>query len=375
MAVALRGNLQDFGIAEVFQLIGQQRKTGMLKISNEGQEVCLAFDAGAVVWAAPAAKSENEMLGKRLIRCGYVTAQSLTSLQTEAKSSGRPLRSLIVSSGVASEQDLEAVDSLLTHDTIFEVLRWTKGSFHFLSQAVVHDRPQEKLLGAEQILMDGLRMVDEWQIFRRSVPPLDTIVEHASDVDEYRQRVRREGGQHAEHFEKIDQLIDGRLTLQRVIDLARLGMFDATRIVSEMITSKFVVVLDTQSSKLAKRPPERRGPGVGHRLVGVAAACVPLLLLCGMVYAVFLLSAARPERVEAFPIVRDTMADAQTMFEKRRIRHAIEAHRYRVGEWPARLEDLEGSGLLPVNAMAARAGGAYYYVPSEDNVVLLAPAR
>ncbi|MCP4038759.1 MAG: DUF4388 domain-containing protein, partial [bacterium] len=44
MGVALNGNLQDFGIAEVFQLIGQQRKTGMLNISHAGREVCLAFD-------------------------------------------------------------------------------------------------------------------------------------------------------------------------------------------------------------------------------------------------------------------------------------------------------------------------------------------
>lgn len=375
MAVALHGNLQDFGIAEVFQLIGQQRKTGMLKITNEGAEVCLAFDAGAVVWAAPAAKNENETLGKRLIRCGYVTAQTLAQMHVEAKSSGRSLRALLVSSGVASERDLEAVDSLLTHDTIFEVLRWTDGSFHFLSQAVAHDRPPERLLGAEQILMDGLRMVDEWQIFRRSVPKLDTIVQHRGDIDEYRQRVRREGGQHAEHFEKIDQLIDGRLTLQRIIDLARLGMFDATRIVAEMFDANLITAVESGSTRPAKRDTVPRGPSTGQRVVGVVAACAPLLLLGGMVYAVFLLGAARPERVEAFPIERDTMASAQTMFEKRRIRHALEAHRYLVGDWPEQLDDLTESGLLPEGAMASDAGAAYYYAPSEDNVVLLAPVR
>ena len=375
MAVALRGNLQDFGIAEVFQLIGQQRKTGMLKVSNDGAEVCLAFDHGAVVWAAPAAKSEDETLGKRLIRCGYVTAQSLASLHAEANSSGRPFRGLLVSSGVASEQDLDAVDSLLTHDTIFEVLRWEDGSFHFLSQGVVHERPQEKLLGAEQILMNGLRMVDEWQVFRGSVPSLDTIVGHAPEVDETRQRVRRQGGQHAEHFEKIDHLIDGRLTLQRVIDLARLGRFDATRVVAEMMDSGFIVALDTKAAKSAKRDPVKCGPSAGQRVVGFIAACAPLVILGDMVYAVFILGAARPERVEAFRIQRDTMADAKAMFEKRRIRHAIEAHRYLVGEWPAELEDLEVKGLLPINTMASRAGAAYYYAPSEDNVVLLAPER
>lgn len=52
MAVALRGNLQDFGIAEVFQLIGQQRKTGTLDVSCKSQGLRLAFDE---VMAAPIA--------------------------------------------------------------------------------------------------------------------------------------------------------------------------------------------------------------------------------------------------------------------------------------------------------------------------------
>ena len=42
MAVALRGNLQDFGIAEVFQLIGQQRKTGTLE-SREPADLFRSF--------------------------------------------------------------------------------------------------------------------------------------------------------------------------------------------------------------------------------------------------------------------------------------------------------------------------------------------
>ena len=49
MSIALHGNLRDFGIAEVFQLIGQQRKTGTLVIGEGGDAVYLAFDEGRVV--------------------------------------------------------------------------------------------------------------------------------------------------------------------------------------------------------------------------------------------------------------------------------------------------------------------------------------
>ncbi len=44
MSVALRGNLQDFGIADIFQLIGQQRKTGILEFKDGQESVQLRFD-------------------------------------------------------------------------------------------------------------------------------------------------------------------------------------------------------------------------------------------------------------------------------------------------------------------------------------------
>ena len=93
MSVALRGNLKDFGIAEVFQLIGQQRKTGLLEITGTGQAFRLAFDAGSVVWASPAGPWEHAPLGERLVRCGLMTRERLAELVSEAEASARPFPS------------------------------------------------------------------------------------------------------------------------------------------------------------------------------------------------------------------------------------------------------------------------------------------
>ncbi len=172
MAVALHGNLKDFGLAEVFQLIGQQRKTGLLEIAGRGLKMRLAFADGNVVWAQPAASGEHTALGEMLVRSGLLTRESLDEALRESEGSARPLPGLLASSGSVSEHDLEATLDLLTQETIFEVLRWSQGSFHFSAQAVPHDRPPEKLLAAEQILMDGLRMVDEWRTFAEHVPDL-----------------------------------------------------------------------------------------------------------------------------------------------------------------------------------------------------------
>ncbi|MBW2295755.1 MAG: DUF4388 domain-containing protein [Deltaproteobacteria bacterium] len=373
MAVALRGNLQDFGIAEVFQLIGQQRKTGLLKISHERRVICLAFDSGSVVWARPSTQPEHEVLGQRLIRCGYLTSDALSSLYTGAKSSGRSVRALLVSEGVATESDLETVESLVTHDTIFEVLRWTRGSFDFLSQAVRHNRPKEKLLGAEQILMDGLRMVDEWQTFCGSVPPLESVLEHRGSIETYREQNRRDGDKNAENVEKIYQLVDGRLTLQRIIDLSRLGIFDASRIVADMIGAGLIVGVEAKQTVAPGRELQH-GRSLGQGLAFLVAASVPMMVLGAMVVWIHLQGAARTEQIEAFPIQRQTFDRVHALFDKRRIRHAVEAHRYLTGDWPLSLAELDGSGPLG-NAMAADSSAAYYYSRYENEIVLLAPER
>ena len=57
MSVGLNGNLRDFGISEVFQLIGQQRKTGTLRVREGTREMELHFDEGRIITAAPAGAS------------------------------------------------------------------------------------------------------------------------------------------------------------------------------------------------------------------------------------------------------------------------------------------------------------------------------
>jgi len=375
MAVALNGNLRDFGIAEVFQLIGQQRKTGVLDITHAGRSVCLAFDSGSVVWGAPAAKSEDEVLGQRLIRCGFMTSGMLTRMNERAKSSGRGLRALMIEEGVVGPADLESLDSLVTHDTIFDVLRWSEGSFEFTARAVKHDRPREKLLGAEQILMDGLRMVDEWQTFRDAVPTLDTIVERRGDLMQYRQNAHRDGEVHAERLEKIIQFVDGRMKLQRIIDLSRLGLFEATRVIAELMQAGLIAPVDPQIAAATPVSQVESTRNVGQHVVSTVAACIPLLMLLGMVFWIGRVGASGPERIEAFPIKRHVLQDAHVLFEKRRIRHALEAHRYRTGAWPEKLDQLTGADRTSDRRLAGTTTPAYYYVRGENNLVLLAPER
>ena len=144
--------------------------------------------------------------------------------------------------------DLERIEDLLTRETFFEVLRWKRGAFDFRAVAVDHSRRMESLLGAEQILMDGLRMIDEWHSFSELVPSEDTVFQHTAGFEEYLSRTRLHGQQMG-GAECVYQLVDGRIPVRRIVDLSLLGSFDAVRLKS--------VWMATLSRKLATATPQK----------------------------------------------------------------------------------------------------------------------
>jgi hypothetical protein len=165
VSVGLHGNLRDFGIAEVFQLIGQQRKTGVLELLHGDESVEFVFDRGAVVSAAPVGSRPHEALGEMLVRCGQLTRERVDELYQICEDGAHVLPLMAVAREWLLRTELFEIEDLLTRETFFAVLRWADGSFRFRAQEVEHPRRLDDLLGAEQILMDGLRMMDEWQSF------------------------------------------------------------------------------------------------------------------------------------------------------------------------------------------------------------------
>lgn len=380
VGVALHGNLKDFGLAEVFQLIGQQRKTGLLEIQGSGLTMRLAFADGAVVWAQPASNGEHTALGEMLVRCGLVTQEKIVEYLREAEASARSLPQLVLAQGDASPEDLEATLDLLTRETIFQVLRWTQGSFHFSAQTVPHDRPPEKLLAAEQILMDGLRMIDEWQTFAEHIPSGEAVFQRCTPFDVYRHQAQGDARRRLPHAQAVYQLVDGRLTVRRVIDLSRLGTFEATRLLAELLQAGILQVSDpgTNSSKRRKRT-RKREPGASLAYVQHAfSACLPVACLA---WVVALILGSFPQlptvplhetraRV-GVAIPRAPFEAARRGFERRRLRNSVEAHRFQHGDWPERLADLAVGG----DALTATSGDPYYYVRNGDGILLLTPPQ
>ena len=373
MSVALHGNLQDFGIADIFQLIGQQRKTGILEFRGEAGRVQLRFDRGAVVSAAPLGSRAEDALGEMLVRCGRLTRDQVDQLVPECEAAAQTVPLLAVSRGWISREDLDRIEDVLTRETFFEVLRWESGDFDFRAQPVEHGRRFEALLGAEQILMDGLRMVDEWQSFSEHVPSEDTVFRKTAGFKEYRSRSRFEASQ-LRAAERVYQLVDGRLPVRRIIDLSLLGTFDAVRLLAELCRAEVIEPLDEEAVRRVPTPPPQHIRVGWEQTVSWLAGLLPLLLLAGIA-ALALRGVAQDEPAAGFTLQRAPIEANRAAFEALRVRYALEAHRFTDGRWPEGLSELERRGVLAAGTLAQRPAGAYYYLVREDGALLLAPER
>jgi hypothetical protein len=368
VAVALRGDLRDFGIADVFQLIGQQRKTGVLEFEDGTRRVQLHFDRGAVVSAAPVRERGESALLDALARCGLLLPEQVEDLTRECRASGQTETGLAVARGWIAQHEIDEVEDLLTRDTFFDLLRWESGAFDFRAQPVEHARAVEALLGAEQILMDGLRMVDEWHSFADLVPSEQMVFARAARHDEL--LAARGSFARPDAVERVFERVDGQLPVRRVVDLSRLGTFDAVRALADLRQAGLIAPLEAS----AVRRPRRERPRRRLSLRGAVAGLVPLLLL-----ALAAAEAVRPEPAPAPPsshaIARSALEAARRDFAARGVRRGLEAYRYADGRWPRALGDLEERGVLPPGALTAGSGDPYYYSVRDGGAVLLAPER
>jgi hypothetical protein len=304
---------------------------------------------------------ELDPLADRLIRCGHLTRERADEAVSAARASAQTLAKALVARGWLAEAAVRDTQGLVTRDAIFDVLRWQSGTFDFHAQTIDHDRDPAELLGAEQILMDGLRMVDEWQSFAQLVSSEDSVFTRTSESSDA-----------AGDAGRVLALIDGRLPVRRVIDLARLSTFDGMRIFSELRNAGAISAVASGSEPTEC---ERvRSVALGSLAVKrAAAALVPLAALAAVAW--WTATATPPAPPADQPIVRETLATLREDYAVRAVRNALEAYRLMHGRWPDQLDALATAGLIAPETLATLGGRAYYSVHRDQGPIFLAPER
>ncbi len=335
--MSLQGVLRDFGVADIFQLIGQQRKTGVLTVQSKSLEVRVFFRDGQVVRARPQEERADAALGDFLLRTGAISESALADAWRMQHETLDALPVVLVNHEFLGKPDLERIAQLVTDEALFELFGWDEGRFAFAPEGF----PEEcgdRMVGAEMVLLDELRMRDEWPGVQRSLPDLSAVLTRVCDIEVFRRRrdeVEQGSGVPGDQLERLFLLVNGRLTARRAIDLSHLGTFQGAR--------GFAVLIER--GLLDCVAPAGRPKRLGREEPRLVARLAPLWLALGAGAAALLIAVPTPGE-QGFPLPPVALVELRQEIELDRIRAALEAHRWAEGRYPDELGELVETPLL-----------------------------
>ena len=176
--MALQGTIRDFGLPDIFQLIGLQRKTGILTLVNDKdkESVTVTFEGGMVVMADSSERRLEDRLGNVLVKQGKLSRERLEEALSVQKQTLQRLGHILATTSAITTRDLRDALQVQVSQIVFRVFRWREGRYQFnAADAVDYDRENFVPMSADFILMEGIRMVDEWPIIEKKIPSVDMV--------------------------------------------------------------------------------------------------------------------------------------------------------------------------------------------------------
>jgi CheY-like chemotaxis protein len=218
----IQGNLDSFRIVEVMQMLGLQHQTGKLQITRADDNAQIYFREGAVVYATTGAGGTAgiETLLRKTCR---LAEESLKYVQRISEMTGQPIDGVLAQERL---MDLKVFAECLrrhTESAAYKVMSWRDGDFIFEKAAPPAFTTQLQLK-VDDLLLEGARRADEWTLIQQKIPNLNVVFEAMiGNAEELTTR-----GMSAVDM-KVFSLIDGRRTVQDIIDLSSLGEFDVAK--------------------------------------------------------------------------------------------------------------------------------------------------
>ena len=176
--MALKGNLRDFTITQLLNLINLARKTGTLIVEGPSESISISFREGKLAYAQ-AGKEDNSLV-TILFKANKLTPAQHRALKERAGAmSDKEIGLLLINANYINQQDI--LTSLQTHFTsiVNRLFTWVEGFFRFENEL---QPPEDKItvrIGLENIIIEGSRKLREWEQLQDEIPNLDMALKFA----------------------------------------------------------------------------------------------------------------------------------------------------------------------------------------------------
>lgn len=377
--MALAGSLKDFNLADIFQLIAQQTKSGILHIRSGRFIMRVYFFNGNIVRSEVfEGNKPSDILLTMLLRAGVISPKDFQYIVDKRAKSMRRTEDILLDENFVSREDLILFIRLKNSELLYKLMGWKEGDFEFepseISVNSAYDTPQP----TDSVLMDTFRVVDEWPSINNVISAVNMTFELNTQTEDFN-KVAKEN-EFGESEKRIYSLIieNPNYDVQKLIDTSRLGEFETCKALYNLVKTGIL------QTKKPKSPIQfnalKGGPLSTKRIVipsililnsflGIVSILLVILLLSGVVSRIKTVHLESPNAAVRVSIYKHLISE----ITKERIKNSLDVYKHMQGGLPNQIDILTKNGLLEERDLQYPFKLKYKYKKDGDNVIIENP--
>jgi hypothetical protein len=170
--MALKGNLRDFTITQLLNLINLAHKTGTLIVEGPGEIARVTFREGKLAYAQIG--QEDNSLAAVLQRNNKINASQYKVLKSRASQmADKELGLLLINAGYVTQEDVLVSLQAYAISIVRRLYTWVEGFFRFDSEMLPPDDKISVRIDLENLIIEGSRQLREWEQLQEEIPSLE----------------------------------------------------------------------------------------------------------------------------------------------------------------------------------------------------------
>ncbi|HML40468.1 MAG TPA: DUF4388 domain-containing protein [Bellilinea sp.] len=235
--MALKGNLRDFSVTQILNLVNLAQKTGALIIEGPGQVAQVYFREGKLAYAQ-VGHEENDLAAVLLGNRKITNNQARIIRDRTRSMSDKEIGLLLINAGYLTQKDV--LDSLQVFclDVVRKLFTWVEGLFRFEQDAPLPNGKIPVRIDLENLIIEGSRQLREWEQLQEEIPSLDMALKF---VDRPGANLRNLNLSLEEW--RVVRFINPKNTMRQIAHASKLNDLEIRRVVYALLQAGLVEIV------------------------------------------------------------------------------------------------------------------------------------
>ena len=242
--MALRGNLRDFTITQLLNLVNLAGKTGTLIIDGPSDQAQVSFREGKLAFAKIG--DEDNRLATILHRANKLNVNQYRALVERAgQMNDKELGLLLINAGYVTQEDILVNLQQYFTEIVRRLFTWVEGIFRFESDTLPPDDRINVRLDLENLIIEGSRQLREWEQLQDEIPSLEMALK-------FTERPLKNVNLSVEEW-RVVSYINPKNTIRQIAKANKMNELEIRRIVYSLSQAGLVEIIRPEGMPL---PPK-----------------------------------------------------------------------------------------------------------------------